>query len=239
MKNLKKYAKVIILLTVIILLVCFSFYEISKSRNFQFFGGLTSHVNTEEKIVALTFDDAPTEYTNEILEILDDKNVKATFFVVGKIFEKYPLEGEAIIENGHEIGNHSYSHQRFIFKSQTFIESEIEKTNKLIHNHGYKGEITLRPPNGKKFFGLPYYLSQNNIKTIMWDVEPDTYVSGDADAIVKYTVEHTKPGSIILLHPFNGTAGEADREALPKIIDELKASGYSFVTISQLLKYKN
>lgn len=72
----------------------------------------------------------------------------------------------------------------------------------------------------------------------MWDVEPDTYVQGDADAIYDYVIANTKPGSIILMHPFCSEECNADREALPRIIDALKAEGYTFVTISKLLEYR-
>jgi chitin deacetylase len=135
-----------------------------------------------------------------------------------------------------EIGNHSYSHQRFLLKSQSFIDAEVQKTNKLMRELGYQGDLTFRPPNGKKLLGLPWYLKRNNIQTIMWDVEPDTYYT-DKEGIVRYTLEQTKPGSIILMHPFCD-ACSADREALPVIIDELKAKGYTFVTVNELLKHQ-
>lgn len=192
----------------------------------------------QEKIVAITFDDAPSaSTTEEVLDILDRKNVKATFYATGENLEKYSVEAKKIVEKGHELGNHSYSHQRFIFKSQSFVRSEIEKTNQLIRDAGYKDEITFRPPNGKKLFILPWYLSSNNIKTIMWDIEPDSYHQDSAELIEKYTLENVKPGSIILLHPSCYEVCSADRKALPKIIDGLREKGYYFVTISQLLGY--
>ena len=227
--------KKILLFIFLFCFVGFSLFQISKSRTFQFFGGLIGRVETEEKIVALTFDDAPSEYTNEVLKILEEKNVKATFYTIGQNLEKYPDVAKAIARDGHELGNHSYSHTRMIFKSQKFIGSEIEKTNRLIRDSGYAGEITFRPPNGKKLFGLPWYLRENNIKAITWDVEPDTYFSGHADQITDYALANTKPGSIILLHPFCGEACVADREALPQIIDGLKLRGYNFLTVSELL----
>ena len=236
MKISRKIIIILALSLVFFAIIGCGLFQISKSRTFQFFGELNNHVNTNQKIIALTFDDAPTGYTDEVLKILAKKNVKATFYAIGQSLEKYPNQAKEIIKQGHELGNHSYSHQRFIFKSQSFIKNEIEKTNQLIHEAGYTGEITFRPPNGKKLLGLPWYLQQNNIKTIMWDVEPDTYVSGNSKLIVKYTLENIKPGSIILLHPFCAKQCAADREALPVIIDSLKTKGYSFVTISQLLK---
>lgn len=229
------------LIVISLCVICvYLLFQISKLRSFQFFGTLVDRVDTTEKVVALTFDDAPTEYTDEVLQTLADKNVKTTFFAIGQALEEFPETGKAIVDAGHEIANHSYSHQRFLLKSQEFIEYELKTTDKLIRETGYKDEIYFRPPNGKKLFGLPWYLSRNNITTIMWDVEPDTYNTktgkAGADFIVTYTIEHTRPGSIILLHPFCKNCS-SDREALPAIIDELRSRGYSFVTVAELLQY--
>lgn len=213
-------------------------FQVSKSRTFQFFGGLTHRVETDKKVVALTFDDAPTVRTNDVLDILNRKNINATFYVIGKSMEERFDIARAIVDAGMEIGNHSYSHTRMVLKSQKFVSDEIQKTNELIRKSGYTGEITFRPPNGKKLFGLPRYLNRHGIRTIMWDVEPDTYVAGDADAIVRYTLENTSPGSIILMHPFCEEGCSADRDALPRIIDELHAKGYTFVTVSELVHLK-
>lgn len=237
MKKIPSTLLVVFGLIVVTLFFVYGFFRISKLRTFQFFGGLTARVETNDKVVALTFDDAPNEYSNEVVEILDQKNVKATFYTIGQNIETYPEETKYIVSHGHSLGNHSYSHQRFLLKSWSFIDREIQTTNQLIKNAGYQGEITFRPPNGKKLFLLPLYLKQHTIKTIMWDVEPDTFVSGDSQAIVGYTLEHTKPGSIILMHPFCETTCEADREALPQIIDKLHEMGYQFLTVSELLEY--
>lgn len=224
------------ILSLIIISVSLLLFQISKSRTFQFFGNLTNRINTDQKVVALTFDDAPSTKNQEVLDILKEKQVKATFYEIGKGIEQFPSEAKAIVDAGMEVGNHSYSHKRFLLKSLSFVDTEIQKTNKLIRDTGYQGEITFRPPNGKKLFALPWYLRKHNIKTIMWDVEPDTYVAGDLEAIVKYTLDHVRPGSIILLHPFCDFECDADREALPKIIDGLKEKGYTFVTINELLR---
>ena len=231
--------RTVAILTIVIFgmfLVPIGLFQISKSRTFQFFGGLTSRVETTQKVVALTFDDAPSARAQEVLDILERQNIKATFYEIGQAIEQYPGDAKAIAAAGMEVGNHSYSHQRFLLKSLPFVDAEIQKTNTLIRESGYQGEITFRPPNGKKLFTLPWYLRQHQLQTIMWDVEPDTYVAGDKDAIVQYTLDHVQPGSIILLHPFCETDCAADREALPFIIDGLKARGYTFVTISELRK---
>lgn len=236
--------KVIVLTIIIFVIVGYALFQISKSRTFQFFGELIPRVETSEKVVALTFDDGPTEYTSEVIKILEEKGIKATFFLIGENLEALPQIGKRLVNAGHQIGNHSYSHQRFLLKSQKFIDEEIQKTNQLIQETGFNGPIYFRPPTGKKLFGLPWYLSQHQIKTIMWDVEPDTFAptpdpkkgSEDSDFLIRYTLENVKPGSIILLHP-HCTSCTGDRSAIGSIIDGLQAKGYRFVTIEELLKY--
>jgi len=234
---LKKYLLILLFVIVTLLIIGYFLFQLSKFRTFQFFGGLTARINTNQKVVALTFDDAPTQKVQEVLTILKEKQVRATFYEIGKGINQYPEVAKAIVAAKMEVGNHSYSHERIVLKSLSFIDTEIQKTNELIRGSGYMGEITFRPPNGKKLIGLPWYLQQHSIKTIMWDVEPDTYSAGDSDAIVKYTLDHVQSGSIILLHPLCDKKCAADREALPKIIDTLRLKGYMFVTVSELLKY--
>ncbi len=222
------------LFTVCILIVCgYGLLQVSKSRTFQFFGSIVNRVDSEEKVIALTFDDGPETYTNEVLDVLQDKQIKATFYVIGERLQENLKIGKRIADEGHELGNHSYTHQRFLFKPLSFIDSEIQNTNQLIREAGYEGAITFRPPYGKKLLGLPWYLNKHNIETIMVDVEPDTYGT-TSDFFVEYTITNTKAGSIILLHPFCETCSE-QRKAVPLIVDALKEKGYTFVTVSELL----
>ena len=234
---------IILAIVAIVLTTGYILFQVSKSRSFQFYGEIIPRVNTNKKVVALTFDDAPTKYSNEVVDILSEKGIKATFYVIGQNIEKYPNEAKYIVENGNELGNHSYSHQRFLLKSPSFVESEIQKTNDLIRKTGYNGEITFRPPYGKKLFSLPWYLHQHNIKTITWDVDPDTYLpttdnNGEKMRfLVDYTIEHARPGSIILLHPFCEVCSNS-RKATEEIIDKLQSMGYTFVTVTELLSYE-
>ncbi len=235
MLNKKKIFIVLIAVVALVVILLVGFFKISKSRTFQFFDGLTNRVATVEKVVALTFDDAPSSVSNDVLTLLRQKNVQATFYAIGSNIEKYPEEAKAIVRAGHELGNHSYSHPRFLLVSSKKIKNEIETTNELIRSAGFEGEITFRPPYGKKLFGLPRYLAKNDIRTVMWDVEPDTYFPNDAEEMVRHTLQNVRPGSIILLHPFCGDGCKAARAALPAIIDGLKERGYRFVTVGQLL----
>jgi peptidoglycan/xylan/chitin deacetylase (PgdA/CDA1 family) len=226
-----------ILSLVIVPLVGWSTWRLSKSRTYQLFGQIVPRVETSEPLVALTFDDGPTaRYTDEILAVLREQDVPATFFVVGKALERNPQECQKIVAEGHELGNHSYSHPTLVLKPYPTIQQEIESTDRFIRSCGQQGDIHFRAPNGKKLILLPYYLASADRKTISWDVEPESYreIAADADQIVDHVLQETQPGSIILLHVMYKSR-EQSRAALPAIIHGLKEKGYRFVTVSELL----
>lgn len=229
--------KKIIVIGISLLVFCLLFIGIYKAMNlrtYQLFGGLTDQVETEQKVVAITFDDGPTENVDHILPLLKKYNAKATFFLIGNDIEKYPEETKKLVEAGHQIGNHTYSHKRMVFKSPSFIKKEIEKTDELIRDSGYKGEIDFRPPNGKKLVALPYYLHKHNRETIMWNIEPDTYFTTVSEK-AKYVKEKVKPGSIILMHPMYVQSSD-ELQAIEEILQELTNEGYRFVTVNELQK---
>jgi peptidoglycan/xylan/chitin deacetylase (PgdA/CDA1 family) len=207
-------------------------YKLMNSRTIQLFGGLTYQVNTKQKVVALTFDDGPTNNVEEILPLLKAYNAKATFFLIGNEIKKNPAEAKIIADAGQQIGNHSYSHNRMVFKSPSYIKTEIEKTDQLIRRAGYQGEIDFRPPNGKKLVGLPYYLNKHNRDTITWSLEPDSYFSSSTDK-VNYVKKNVKPGSIILIHPMYDKTGE-EVKTIKGILQTLSNKGYKFVTVNEL-----
>jgi peptidoglycan-N-acetylglucosamine deacetylase len=167
----------------LVFLLMFGTYKLMNSRTLQLFGRLTDQVDTKQKVVALTFDDGPTQNVDKILPLLEQFNVKATFFLIGNEIEENPEEAKKLVDAGQQIGNHTYSHQRMVFKSPSFIKDEIEKTDKLIREAGYNGTIDFRPPNGKKLVGLPFYLYKHDRETITWSLEPDTYYSSVTDKV--------------------------------------------------------
>lgn len=217
-----------------VFLLLFGTYKLMNSRTFQLFGGLTEKVETDQKVVALTFDDGPTKNVNQILTLLDTYNAKATFFLIGEEIEMNQEEAKKIVEAGHQIGNHTYSHNRMIFKTPSYIKEEIEKTDQLIQEAGYMGEIDFRPPNGKKLVGLPYYLNKHNRDTITWNIEPDSYYTSVSDK-VKYVEDQIKPGSIILLHPMYDDTGK-ELQVIEGVLQALSNEGYTFVTVDELQK---
>jgi peptidoglycan-N-acetylglucosamine deacetylase len=225
------------LLLVCILATLYSVFEFSKSRTSQMFGELVARVETDKPVVALTLDDGPTaDFTPEVLAILKAKGVSATFFVTGKEAEENSAQLRTIVEAGHEIGNHSYSHSYMTLMAPGTIAEEIERTDAAIRAAGFQGEIHFRPPYGKKLFSLPWYLSQHHRKTIMWDVEPESFpeIDGNAAAITRYVVDHVRNGSIIIMHVMYDSRA-ASRAALPDIIDGLRQRGFEFVTVSELI----
>lgn len=219
---------------IVILTLLVGMYQFAKSRKFQLLGTIVNRVETNVRIVALTFDDGPAANTDTLLQILQRYNVRATFFLTGQEINANPAMAGRILMAGHALGNHSFSHRAMVFKSQTFIKAEIERTDSAIRALGYTGTIYFRPPYGKKLFGLPYYLSKTDRVTVTWNVEPD---SKDADpvAILANVKEHVVPGSIILLHGMY-SARMATVAALPGIIEWLQQQGYTFVTVDELLR---
>ncbi|MBP2471428.1 peptidoglycan/xylan/chitin deacetylase (PgdA/CDA1 family) [Crossiella equi] len=211
-------------------------WALANARSFQLYGGLTDRVDTQDKVVALTFDDGPTELTPAVLRHLADAGVRATFFLTGRELAAHREQGAAIARAGHEIGNHTYTHARMWLVGTEFVASEVERTDEEIRRTGYSGEITFRPPNGKKLVSLPRYLDRHQRKTIMWDVEPesDGTDANDPAAITRAVVDQVRPGSIVLLHVMY-PARTASMDAVPGVLTGLKERGYRFVTISELL----
>ena len=208
-------------------------YRLMSSRTFQLFGGLVDRVDTTEKVVALTLDDGPSGLTPEVLQTLEDADVPVTFYVTGRELEERPELGRAMVEAGHELGNHTASHRRMIFVGGGTVAEEIEHTDAAIRAAGFDGEITFRPPYGKKLVALPRYLADHDRTTVMWDVEPDSEAA-DTDTIVRTALEQTRPGSIVLLHVMYPSRATS-LAAIPGIVDGLRAKGYRFVTVSELL----
>ncbi len=203
-----------------------------NSRTYQLFGNITNKVETTQKVIALTFDDGPTDNVKMILPLLEKYQAKATFFLIGEELEKHPEEAKKIAEEGHQIGNHTYSHNRMVFKILSYYKEEIEKTDLLIRNAGFKGEIDVRPPNGKKLIGFPYYLSKHKRDTITWNLEPDSFYDSASDK-VNYVQENVTPGSIILIHPMYDKTDKV-LETIEGILQELSNEGYTFVTVNEL-----
>lgn len=216
-------------------------WNYTGSTTRQLAGEIVNRVATGEKVVALTFDDGPTPgYTQRILDILQDQDTRATFFLVGNSIRSHPEEARRIVEAGHEVGNHSYSHSYLVLRDYAFIADELGRTDELIRDAGFDGPILFRPPYGRKLVNLPLYLQGQGIPSITWDVAPETWTETvqSREEIVQRVVDGVRPGSIVLLHVMFPSR-ENTMAAVPDVIRGLRSEGYRFVTVSELLEYRN
>lgn len=215
-------------------------YWLNQSTTFQLFGELVARVETDARVVALTFDDGPTvRHTPAVIEMLADLDVQATFYLNGGSGEGAPEAVAALVAAGHALGNHSWSHRRMVLMSPATVRREIEETSEVLRAGGYEGLITFRPPYGDKLVVLPWVLSQMGMVTVMWDVSPEADVGPDdgAEQIAARAIADAGPGSIIGLHVMFDQGAET-RRAVPMIVEGLRAEGYRFVTVPELLEMR-
>ena len=214
----------------------FGTYRLIPSRTTQLAGELVQRVETDERIVALTFDDGPSDAdADAVLDALAQRGVVATFYLNGRDIEQNSDAMQAIIAGGHEIGNHTWSHRSMAFVTFDTVADEVESTDAAIRAAGYEGPITFRPPFGNKLLTLPLYLAQHDRVTVTWDVSAEDFSGAEQSSseIANATVGMTSPGSIILLHPWFGRT--SSQKAIGEVIDLLQEQGYRFVTVSDLI----
>ena len=211
--------------------------QLARARTVQAFGRLVDRVETNERRVALTFDDGPTPAVLDSIDhVLASRGVHATFFVIGADLAQTPSAGQRLVNAGHELGNHTYSHDRMVLRTSGFVRSQIDRTDSLIRAAGYSGTVYFRPPFGYKLFALPWYLARTARTTVMWDVEPDSYadVAATSAGIVRHVLERVRPGSIILLHPWYPSRATS-LGAIGPLIDSLRSRGYEVGPVRDLL----
>ncbi|TAH62443.1 MAG: polysaccharide deacetylase family protein [Gottschalkiaceae bacterium] len=192
-----------------------------------------------EKNIALTFDDGPHPiYTEEILDILKEYNVKATFFILGKHGEEYPdiLHRQNI--EGHELGIHSYNHINLKNQEENVIREEFSRTQDIIRKVTGKKSKLFRPPYGIYNQVIYDIVSENGGNMVLWTYYQDTKDWGNpgVEKIIEIVLSQARNGDIILFHDHNEAKENQVIGALKIIIPELLNRGYKFVTISELLK---
>lgn len=181
------------------------------------------------KEVALTFDDGPDlRYTEELLDGLKERNVHATFFVLGKQAEKYPDIVARMQEEGHLIGNHTYSHMQLRKSNREEFKEELKKTSEIIGSITGEELQYVRPPFGSwdKSFE-----SELNMFPVLWTIDPRDWCKSDVSCIVRNVISKVGDGDIILMHD----QYDSSVKAALKIVDELKERGYEFVTVEEIL----
>ncbi|HWR45986.1 polysaccharide deacetylase family protein [Sporomusa sp.] len=194
-----------------------------------------SKVPTTHKVVALTIDDGPhNKVTPEILAILREKHVRATFFVLGVNVEKFPKIFAQEVADSHEIGTHTFSHPSLPNLSPQKISEEFEKAENVILSIAPKPTL-FRPPGGFYNSQVLDTAHKRGYTVILWSIDPRDWSCPPTDRVVDNVLREIKPGSIILLH--DGQYPLPTPQALGTIIDNLQERGYEFVTVSELLQY--
>jgi len=189
--------------------------------------------NVDGQYIALTFDDGPhATLTPKLLDILKEKGVKATFFVLGQCVEANPEVLQRAAAEGHEIGNHSYDHKAFTKAGGAGVASEVNQTSEAIEKLTGKKPATVRPPYGSTNTSITKRLNEEfGLKVVMWDVDPLDWKNRNSAHVTSEILKNTKAGSIVLSHDIHPTTVAA----MPDVIDGLLAKGFKFVTVSELI----
>lgn len=189
-----------------------------------------SKVQTNEKVVYLTFDDGPLPGpTDEVLNILEQEQVKATFFLVGSRVDEAPFLAQDIKNRGHDIGNHTYYHPNLTWLSPDQIRAEILATNWTIERHTGVKPVFGRAPGGNVSKTVNSALLEAGLISTLWTINPGDLGGASKSHITNLSIAQAKPGAVILLHEFSPET----RAALPGMIKGLKAQGWRFGTLSE------
>ena len=189
----------------------------------------SAEIPQETRYLALTFDDGPRPGTTDrLLDGLKQRGASATFFLVGEQAALYPNLVKRMQEEGHQVGNHTWSHVRLEDKAADTLQQEVGKTEMLLHNILGGNHYWLRPP-----YGLleETVAKQVNVPMVKWSVDPRDWESRDAEKIYRAVLQKVRPNSIILLHDIY----EPSVVAALRLVDQLQEEGYLFVTVEELL----
>ena len=192
-----------------------------------------SRGRTDLPYIAMTFDDGPhPQNTPRLLDMLRERNIKATFYVIGRSVKMYPQIVRRMVAEGHEIGNHTWTHPKLTALSDASVRMEMDRTRDVIVAACGVKPRTMRPPYGAlrqnqrewiyKDYGYP---------TILWNVDPEDWRRPGASVVTSRILNHTKNGSIVLAHDLH----KPTVDAMPATLDGLLRKGFKFVTVSQLL----
>ena len=192
-----------------------------------------AQVRVDQPYIAMTFDDGPSSATTpRLLEILKQRNIKATFFLIGENAASNPDIVRRILADGHEIGNHSWTHPQLSKLSDDRVTAEITNTQDAIKDASGFTPTLLRPPYGAITARQREWIeSQFGLNIILWSVDPFDWKRPGPSVITQRILSQTRPGAIILSHDIH----KQTVDAMPATLDGLLAKGYKFVTVTQLI----
>jgi peptidoglycan/xylan/chitin deacetylase (PgdA/CDA1 family) len=196
--------------------------------------------DTDEPVVALTFDDGPNPpYTEQLLELLGREGVRATFFMIGARVQAHPDSARAVVQAGHEVGNHSWSHPRLLLLSPSRTRAEIERTDAELRRIGACGTPDFRAPHLVRGPQTDWILWRSGRRHIAAGPAGCDWETQDPQRIAARVLQDVRPGSIIVLHDGHGGADGAERQgtvgAVELVIHALRERGYRFATVRELV----
>lgn len=194
--------------------------------------GQVWQVPMQRREIALTFDDGPYPfYTPLLLHVLERSRVPATFFIVGRSAQEFPELMQRIVAGGNEIGDHTFNHYTLTQLSDYQIAYQIAAGGNFLQQFTSQPVTLFRPPHGRYNQHVVAIAHALGYTTVFWSDSPDDVKNISPDVVVARVLSFARPGAIVLLH-----SGQYKTiEALPAVIDRLRAQGYTFVTVSQLL----
>jgi len=189
--------------------------------------------NVDGPYIAITFDDGPhPTLTPKLLDMLKERNLKATFYVLGQNVQQYPEIVRRMVEEGHEVGNHSWNHPALTKVGAAGVKSQMDRTTDAIVKASGQRPATMRPPYGATNASLNKRLAEEfNMPVILWTVDPLDWKFRNADRVSNQIIENTRSGAIVLAHDIHPSTVAA----MPKTLDALSAKGFKFVTVSELI----
>ncbi|EAW36720.1 polysaccharide deacetylase family protein [Lyngbya sp. PCC 8106] len=191
-------------------------------------------INQNEKVIALTFDDGPWLDTLKILHILQQHNIKGTFFFLGQNLSRHPEIAQQVVNQGHAVGNHTWNHP-YEPMNTAKAAAEIDNTTAVIERlTGAKTQL-FRPPGGILNNGVVDYAKSQKYVVVMWSIDTKDYQQPSVTVLANRVINQVHSGAIVLLHDGGGSRHRTI-EALPLIIYTLKQQGYRFVTVPELLQ---
>lgn len=191
-------------------------------------------VKTEQKVVSLTFDHSwGNKFTPPILDTLKKNDIKATFFIMGPWSKKYPEVAQRMVADGHEIASHGYRHENYGDMTPEWVKEDIQKAHAQIKEVTGVDATLIRPPNGHYSQKSLKATDELGYKTIIWNVDSLDWKNPGRDVIIDRVMKRIKPGAIILMHASDTPVQTA--EALPILLDKIKAEGYTIVPVGELL----
>jgi len=228
-------------ISAVVLVLCMAVFSIFFDEAVLVKKGTFFRENTSDKVVALTFDDGPSpEWTPKILDALRDAGVKATFFMLGDHVEKYPEIAKRIVQEGHEVGNHTYDHHVLLYYKMDELEKEIKKSEKIIKDTTGVTTKYFRPPKAWLTAAEKQKIEEMGYKTVLWSLNSKDWVTFHDKQITSYILRNIRPGDIILFHDSGGVFGTEGGnrtqtvKVIPRLVRKLKERGYKFVTINEL-----